>query len=428
MTTQQCTTKDEDCIRLKNCEFQLGVIRELGEAILSNVALYEVLQMVADRAREMVAADTVLVPMLLPGGGEYIYSAASGKDAEAIRGVSFPTRTGMCGWVLSNQKPLLYGEYDDWPLENQQNRWEEGYTSALLVPLVVQKQIIGGLSASGKIGGGSFTPHDMELLTLFANQVSIAIANSRLFNEVHNLVATLEQRVAERTAELEAANQELEAFSYSVSHDLRAPLRSINGFSQALLEDFGEQLNDEGRSYLNRLRANAVQMGELIDAMLQLSRVSRSDLVREKVDLSDMAQALAAKLAEAEPERAVTWVIAPTLTAQGDAHLLSALLDNLLSNAWKYSSKTAQARVELGASEADGQSCFFVRDNGAGFDMSKAQKLFKPFQRLHSEREFAGIGIGLATVQRIVKRHGGWIRAEAAPGKGAVFYFNLGQP
>ena len=426
MTPQSCTTQLEDCVRLRDCEFQLAVIRELGEAILSKAALHDVLQLVADRAREMIAADTLLVPMLVPSGQEYVYAAASGKDAEDILGASFPTKIGMCGWVLSNQQPLLYGESDDWPLANQQNRWEQGYTSALLVPLLVQKQIIGGLSASGKVGGGSFTPHDKELLTLFAGQVSIAIENARLFNEVHNLVENLERRVAERTAELQVANQELEAFSYSVSHDLRAPLRSINGFSQALLEDFGEQLNEEGRGYLQRLRANAVQMGELIDAMLRLSRVSRSDLEREKVDLSVMAQTVAAKLAETDPERPMKWVIAPDLTVQGDAHLLNALLDNLLSNAWKYSSKAAQPRVELGVTEMQGRQCFFVRDNGAGFDMAKADKLFKPFQRLHSHSEFAGIGIGLATVQRIVNRHGGWVKAEAAPGKGAVFYFNLG--
>jgi signal transduction histidine kinase len=417
----------QDCLRrLQDCEFQLEVIRELGEAIMSNCGLFKVLQLVADRAREMIAADTLLVPMLEPQGQEYVYAAASGKDAEDILGASFPIKVGMCGWVLSNQKPLLYGEYDDWPLENLQNRWEEGYTSALLVPLLAQQQIIGGLSASGKVGGGSFTVHDMELLTLFANQVSIAIENARLFDEVHNLVATLEQRVAERTEELQMANQELEAFSYSVSHDLRAPLRSINGFSQALLEDFGEQINEEGRGYLQRLRVNAVQMGELIDAMLLLSRVSRADLVRESVDLSDMAQTLVGSLAESEPARQVEWVIAPGLTAQGDARLLHALLDNLLSNAWKYSSKAAQPRVELGMAERDGQPCFFVRDNGAGFDMALAGKLFKPFQRLHTDREFAGIGIGLATVQRIINRHGGWVRAEAAPGKGAAFYFSLG--
>jgi signal transduction histidine kinase len=426
MTAQPCTTQLEDSVRLRDCEFQLGVIRELGEAILSKAALYDVLQLVADRAREMVAADTVLVPMLLPGGEEYMYSAASGKDAESIKGVSFPTRIGMCGWVLSNQKPLLYGEHDDWPLANQQNRWEDGHTSAVLVPLIVQKQIIGGLSASGKVGGGSFTTRDMELLTLFANQVSIAIENARLLNDVNNLVTSLEVRVAERTAELQVANQELEAFSYSVSHDLRAPLRSINGFSQALLEDFGERLNDEGRGYLQRLRANAVQMGELIDAMLLLSRVTRSDLVKQQVDLSEMAQSVAGKLAEADPGRATQWVIAPSLTAQGDANLLHVLLDNLLSNAWKYSGKTAQPQIEFGITRLDDQHCYFVRDNGAGFDMAKAAKLFKPFQRLHAEREFAGTGIGLATVQRIVNRHGGWVKAEAAPGKGAVFYFNLG--
>jgi signal transduction histidine kinase len=417
---------DQQCRqRLQDCEHQLEILRELSEAIISQASLNQVLELVANRARELIAADTLLIPMLDEQGQEYCYAAASGKDAEDISGTRFPVRTGMCGWVLVNQKPLLYGEFDDWPLANQQNRWEQGSTSALLVPLIVQKRIIGGLSATGKIGGGSFTKRDMELLTLFANQVSIAIENARLLNEVSTLVNTLEQRVTERTTELQAANKELEAFAYSVSHDLRSPLRSINGYSHILLEDFGNTLNEQGRDYLHRVQDNAIQMGKLIDAILQLSRTTRDELNREAVDISNLSRELSTKLNSSVPERDVDWKIEPAMIAHGDSNMLRALLDNLLSNAWKYTSRVEHPCIEIGTTLHHNKPCFFVRDNGAGFDMAYIDKLFKPFQRLHKDEEFEGIGIGLATAQRVIQRHGGWIEAESVPHKGTTFYFSV---
>lgn len=234
------------------------------------------------------------------------------------------------------------------------------------------------------------------------------------------------QKVQVANQELKAANQELEAFSYSVSHDLRAPLRSIDGFSQALLEDYAAQLDDQAKDYLNRVRTATQRMGSLIDDMLTLSRVTRAEMQRGPVDLSALSTALLMEFQKNEPERKVNWRIEPGLEAKGDVQLLQIALLNLLGNAWKFTGKTANARIEFGAMcNADGVREFFVRDNGAGFDMAYADKLFGAFQRLHSAREFPGTGIGLATVQRIVRRHGGQVRGEGALGQGATFYFTV---
>ncbi|MBP3956413.1 PAS domain S-box protein [Gemmata sp. G18] len=237
--------------------------------------------------------------------------------------------------------------------------------------------------------------------------------------------ATLERRVAERTDELVAANNELEAFCYSVSHDLRAPLRSIDGFSQAVLEDYQDRLDPEGASFLRRIRAAAGRMGELIDDLLTLSQVTRADLRRERVDLSAMASEVVRALQHASPERAVDVSVAPGLGADGDRNLFRILLDNLIGNAWKYTGKTPRARIEVGCEERDGAPAFFVRDNGAGFDPAYAHKLFQPFQRLHRADEFPGHGIGLATVLRIVRRHGGTVSASGSVGTGARFWFTM---
>ena len=246
-------------------------------------------------------------------------------------------------------------------------------------------------------------------------------------DEIQRLNAELEQRVRERTAELEAANKELETFAYSVSHDLRSPLRGIDGWSMALVEDYGNQLDEEAHHYLARVRSEAQRMGQLIDDLLKLSRVTRAPLTRDRVDLSALAAEIAGRLRESHPDREVEFVIQPELIVLGDEHLLEVALDNLLGNAVKFTGKCDHARIEFARANQNGGFAFCVRDNGAGFDMAYASHLFGAFQRLHRASEFPGTGIGLATVQRVIRRHGGRIWAEAQPGRGATFYFTLGE-
>ena len=241
---------------------------------------------------------------------------------------------------------------------------------------------------------------------------------------VLKLNVELEQRVQDRTLQLEVANKELEAFSYSVSHDLRSPLRAIDGFSQALMEDYAELLDDMGKDYLSRVRAAAQRMGNLIDDMLKLSRVSRAEMNLQRVDLTSMAESVLDDMRQ-ELRKDLQVNVTSGLTAVCDPHLMKIALTNLLNNAWKYSSKVAQPKIEFGMRFYQGEPAFFVQDNGAGFDMAYADKLFGAFQRLHTAGEFPGTGIGLATVKRVITRHGGRVWATAKPDKGATFYFTL---
>jgi PAS domain S-box-containing protein len=240
--------------------------------------------------------------------------------------------------------------------------------------------------------------------------------------ELKEAMANLEQS----SSQLAATNKELEAFSYSVSHDLRSPLRSIDGFSQALLEDYEKKLDKTGLDYLRRLRTASQKMGELIDGILKLSRLTRSEMSHVPIDLSSLAEETANRLQEMQPKRQVKFAIAKDLTANGDPQLLRVLLENLLGNAWKFTSKKSQAKIEFNVEKNNGEKTFFVKDDGAGFDMTYADRLFGAFQRLHETEEFPGTGIGLATVHRIINRHGGTIWAEGAVGKGATFYFTIG--
>ena len=244
---------------------------------------------------------------------------------------------------------------------------------------------------------------------------------------LRQLAEELEERFAARTADLSAANEELEAFAYSVSHDLRAPLRGIDGFSQAVLEEYSESLDETGRDYLVRLRSASQRMGHLIDDMLSLSRVSRFELTREQMDLSAIATSLSVELQEREPGREVEFDIHDGVTALGDFRFLSIVLENLLANAFKFTSKSATARIEFGRELIDGENAYFVRDDGVGFDMTYAEQLFVPFQRLHTATEFPGSGIGLATIRRIIARHGGRVWAHGEIDRGATMYFTLGE-
>lgn len=242
--------------------------------------------------------------------------------------------------------------------------------------------------------------------------------------QLNRLNAELESRITQRTAQLEMANKSLEAFCYSVSHDLRAPLRHINGFASILVDDYSNCLSTDGQTLLKRISKASRHMGTLIDDLLHFSRVSQSEISPARVNLSQSARRIAAMFQESEPQRKVDFSIAEELFVHGDASLLEIVLQNLIGNAWKYSATTDDARIEFGRTIHDGKDAFFVRDNGVGFDMLYKDKLFRVFERLHGE-QFEGTGIGLATVQRIIERHGGSVWAEGALGKGATIYFNL---
>jgi light-regulated signal transduction histidine kinase (bacteriophytochrome) len=306
----------------------------------------------------------------------------------------------------------------------------------LIVPLLQGQKLWGLLCIHQCAAPRQWQPIEIEFVTHIANHLGVALQHAELLaalraeiaerQQAEQRVQSLNQGLRQAVLELKAVNNELEAFSYSVSHDLRAPLRSIDGFSQALLEDYGGQLDPTGQDFISRIRAATQRMGNLIDDLLTLSRVTRSSIRMESVNLSQLAKRIANDLQHSYPERQVEVEIAPDLLVYGDTHLLQVVLENLIGNAWKFTSKQPHPIVTVGQIHSDdGSPIYFVRDNGAGFDMAYVDKLFSPFQRLHAMQEFPGNGIGLATVQRIIHRHGGRVWAEGIIGQGATFYFTL---
>jgi signal transduction histidine kinase len=374
-----------------------------------------------------------VTPLAIPAGQSETYTFDKG-DVRLASSIVFQ----------GNQVGVVYIESDLQRLYDRLERYIEIAGIVLAVSLVLAFVISGPFQHSVSVpiaelaGVAQIVTHDED----FSVRAKVGKAQGELallieaFNEMlgqiqkrdaalHTARTDLERRVQERTTQLASANKELEAFSYSVSHDLRAPLRSIDGFSQALLEDYGDRLDEAGREDLNRVRSATQRMSVLIDDMLNLSRVTRSEMRKEQVDLSSLARAVVNELKEEEPNRKVEAVIADGLTAEGDSQLLQVVMQNLLSNAWKYTSAHPCARIEFGRHQNGGRPSYFVRDDGAGFDPAYANRLFGAFQRLHGVKEFPGTGVGLATVQRIIHRHGGEIWAEGAVEKGATFYFTL---
>jgi len=360
-----------------------------------------------------------------PAKVEYAYELQRRypPDPNAPRGSYNVLRTGKSEMVPEITDALLVALVKD---EEQLTIIRNlGLKSAMTVPLLAHGRTFGVLSLVMAESGRLYDADDLALAEDLARRAALLIDNARLYRQAQQLNAELERRVAERTAQLESTNKELEAFSYSVSHDLRAPLRALDGFSQALQADYAPVLDQEGQDFLQRIRAGSQRMGQLIDDLLRLSQLTRAEMHYKSVDLSELAQKIIGDLRESQPERSVEIVIQSSLVVMGDERLLRAMLQNLLGNAWKFTSKTTHARIEFSMTSPNGTPIYFVRDNGAGFDMAYSDKLFGAFQRLHRSNEFEGTGIGLATVQRIIHRHGGRIWAEGKVNQGATFYFSF---
>lgn len=373
-----------------------------------------VMAVVRRAARELTGADGATFVL---GDGDKCFYADEDAIEPLWKGQRFPMSACISGWTMLNRQSVVIEDiYADSRIPADAYR-PTFVKSLVMVPIRPQAPI-------GAIGNYWARPHlatadEIDLLNALANTTAVAMEDIQLHAE-------LEQRVQQRTAQLEEANRELEAFSYSVSHDLRGALQPVSSFAGLLAIEGEAVLGARAKDYLDRIQAETQRMAGLIGDLLRLAQFGQIELKSEKLNLSEMAREVAARLKFSAPGRPVDFVIEDHLEAQGDAGLLRVVMENLISNAWKYTSRKERARIAFGvASAKDGSKAYFVQDNGAGFDMAAADKLFAPFHRLHREEEFAGHGVGLATARRIINRHGGRIWCEAMPEKGATFYFTL---
>lgn len=407
--TMQATRPDTSSLYLRGMERLVVVVQELSLAR----DLDTVMRIVRHAARELTGADGASFVLR---DGDFCHYADEEAIAPLWKGQRFPLSSCVSGWAMQHREAVVIEDiYADPRVPHDAYR-PTFVQSMAMVPI----RTLDPLGAIGNYWATRHVPSEEEvkLLRALADTTAVALENVRVYSG-------LEASVRQRTVELEAANKELEAFSYSVSHDLRGPLRSISGFGKLLADEYGDKLDETAKGFLAYITGGTKQISELIEALLELSRVTRAPLTRGRVDLSALAREVADGLSAAAPERQVGFDVAPGLVVQGDLRLIKVLMQNLMGNAWKFTARHPAAHVSVGEEPRDGERMFFVRDDGAGFDMAHAKQLFTPFHRQHRQDEFAGTGIGLATVQRIVQRHHGKIWAESAPEKGATFFFTL---
>ncbi len=405
---------------------QVKILRDIYKEIISSRNTNEIVQNVLRGLKEIISCNHISI---------YLFDKITGKITVHIPDSDNKTISDYVrefipsiDWInqLSNGKILYFNE-------TQIKKASDPFLKKIInhkiitiiqVPMIVYGGIVGNLNL-GNDNKEFFTDNYKELIIDIANVLAVAIYQYRLFEEIELNKLELEEHVKERTKELERTNKELESFSYSVSHDFRAPLRAINGFSKILLDDYYENLKDEGKTYLNNICLSTNKMGNLIDDLLKLSRISRTEVSFIQVNLSKIAESISYDLKASQRERKVDFIIKKELTAYADPSLIRIMIENLLRNSWKFTSKHSKAKIEFGSKEENKETVFFIRDDGVGFDMKYADKLFGAFQRLHSDKEFEGNGIGLSIVQRIINRHNGSIWVDAKVDKGATFYFIL---
>ena len=409
---------------------RLEALRAVSAEITRELHLPRLLELIVRKAVELIggAGGTIylwdeagqrLVPHVWVG-----HSGAWGREGQVRLG------EGLAGLVAERREGVIVNDYRNWPHARPFILQQTNVTAAIAEPLVYHDHLSGVVVIDDQ--GASrrqFTEQERTFLLLFAVQAAIAIENAQLYAQVQQSAEELERKVEERTRELQAVNADLEAFAYSVSHDLHTPLIGIDGFSHLLLTRYRTVLDAQGQEYLQRVRIATRHMMERINALLTLARVSHHTIAVESVDLSALAQTAANDLRQREPDRPAEIHIQQDLVVHGDPRLLRALVENLLGNAWKFTTRRRPARIEVGQHPGEAnEAVYFVRDNGAGFDMAYANKLFGAFERLHTADDFPGLGIGLATVKRIVQRHGGRVWAEGVVDGGATFFFTLGVP
>jgi two-component system sensor histidine kinase/response regulator len=371
-------------------------------------------------------ANLVALEAMLQSLGQNLIKAESGR--EALKWLL----TNDCAVILLDVKMPEMDGFETAALIRERDRSRHTPILFLTAADTSQAQAVRGYAVGAvdylvKPVLPEFVRSKVAVFVELAKKTELLRRQTELLVQSEQAALELAETRAELVRDLEHKNRELESFSYAVSHDLRAPLRRIDSFSRAVLESQGERLEETGRRFLQRVREASQQMAELIDDVLYLSKVSRADLRDHDVDLSALAMLVLERLREGDPDRSVEMRVRPGVVVTGDGQLLKIALENLLQNAWKFTSKQPSARIEFGLTNVGGEPTYFVRDNGAGFDMTYAGRLFGPFQRLHSQKEYPGSGIGLATVQRIIHRHGGQIWAEGLIGQGATFQFTLGR-